>query len=558
MEDPAFGKITTQLLGGLAIFVLGMSMLTQALNSLAGARMKALLASFTRNRFAAALSGATITAVVQSSSVTTVLLVGFSSVGLISAAQSAGVIFGANLGSTFTAQIIAFKISEAGAPLLAIGLAIHLFKKFERLSQLGLFLLGLGAIFFGMQEMGDATRPLRSYQPFMDAMQGFDTPLIGITVGLVFTAIVQSSAATIGLTIVFASQGLLTLEGAIAIALGSNIGTCLTAALAAIGRPRAAWRIVFIHVVFNAVGVALWYAFIPQLASMSAALTEMLVGAPTLAREIAMAHSLFNGINLILFLGFTGPISRLATLVAPDSKHDERSAKPLYLDPLFLDTPSMAIDRARMETGRLASLALSMSEEIPIAATIGQSADLEKLAQRDDDLDTLQTAILEYLAKLPAGNLSRSEQDSIQDIIAIANAWENIGDALDSHVLALGRDRLDTGLEISAETRVSIEQLHQALLDGMRLALMVTNNRDPKLAASLVDSKDAFNAIADQAEAALLHRLAGRDLQRLELFRLEADLISNLKRIHYHVRRIGKLSLRHANYTTEAANVVKA
>ncbi|MDQ8201379.1 Na/Pi cotransporter family protein [Pelagicoccus sp. SDUM812003] len=544
MDDPALGPIFIQLIGGLAIFILGMSMLTQALNSLAGDRMKALLASFTRNRFAAALSGATITAVVQSSSVTTVLLVGFSSVGLISTAQSAGVIFGANVGSTFTAQIIAFKISEAGAPLLAIGLAIHLLKKYERLSQFGLFLLGLGAIFFGMQEMGDATRPLRSYPPFMEAMQGFDAPLLGILVGLVFTAVVQSSAASIGLTIVFASQGLLTLESAIAIAFGSNIGTCITAALAAIGRPIAAWRIVFIHVIFNVLGVAIWYAFIPQLAQLSAAAAMLGSQQGTIAREIAMAHTLFNCINLILFIGFTGPISKLASRLAPDRQQSvDDEAKPIYLDAYFLNTPSMAIDRARLEAGRLASYAVRLSEEVPIAATTGSLSELNALSTRDDDIDALQTAILNYLARIPAGKLSRKDQARIREIIAIVNAWENIGDALDSHVIGLGKDRIKTGLNISEETLVSIEQLHQALLEDMRLAMMVTTNRSVEQAKRLLASKASFKQLADQAEASLHDRLLGRSPDRMDLFRLESDLISNLKRIHYHVRRVAKLAL---------------
>ncbi|EDY82173.1 Na/Pi-cotransporter II-related protein, putative [Verrucomicrobiia bacterium DG1235] len=547
MNSPNIGSILISLLGGLAIFILGMSLMTQALNNLAGARMKALLGAFTKNRFTATLSGIAITATVQSSSVTTVLLVGFSSVGLITAAQSVGVIFGANVGSTVTAQIIAFKIAEAGAPLLALGLVLSFIKKYERLSQVGMLILGLGAIFFGMQEMGDATRPLRTYQPFLDAMQTIDSPLWGILIGLAFTAIVQSSAATIGLAMVFANQGLLPLEGAISIAFGANIGTCITAALAALGRPPAAWRIVFIHVVFNTVGVALWVAFIPQLSEASQYLADSLLGDHSLGRKIAIAHTVFNVINLLIFIGFAGPLARLAYRVVPDKIHRPQNAsKPIYLDPLFLDTPSLAIDRARLETGRLAAIALKMSEEIPIAAISSDASRLNELAKCDDEVDDLQTEILNYLAKIDATKLEKRDQAAIHEVITLVNTWENIGDTLDNHILPLGHDRLRTGLVISDATKKALLSLHQELLKNMRLAMLVTTNRDPDDIKKLLAAKEAYNKLAETAERDLQTRLVGRELTRMELFRLESDLIGNLKRVHYYVRRVAKISLHEA------------
>lgn len=544
MNEPSFNAILIALLGGLAIFVLGMSLMTQALNTLAGARMKALLATFTRNRFTATLSGIAITATVQSSSVTTVLLVGFSSVGLISAAQSVGVIFGANVGSTITAQIIAFKVTEFGAPLLAFGLFLSFIKKYKRLSQVGFLLLGLGAIFFGMQEMSDATRPLRSYEPFLDAMKAIDSRFWGIAVGVVFTAIVQSSAASIGLAMIFANQGFLTLEGAIAIAFGSNIGTCVTAALAAIGRPAVAWRIVFIHVIFNVAGVALWLSFIPQLATLSESIASYALGDPSPGREIAIAHSFFNIANLALFIGFSGPLAKLASKLVPAHPPKTQSAsRPLYLDPLFLDTPSLAIDRARLEAGRLAGVALAMSEEIPIAAINGDKEQLALLATRDDELDDLQTEILNYLAKIDATKLEKRDQTNLRKVINLVNAWENVGDTLDNHVLALGLDRVNSGLVVSDATREAISRLHQLLLEHMRLAMLVTSNPTEADIERLLASKTPFIELAEASESALQDRLVGRDASRMDLFRLESDLIGNLKRVHYFVRRVAKISL---------------
>ncbi|MDQ8200792.1 Na/Pi cotransporter family protein [Pelagicoccus enzymogenes] len=542
MDTPPFFSITLSLVGGLAIFILGMGFMTQALTHIAGSRLKHLLASFTRNRFAAAATGAAITAAVQSSSVTTVLLVGFSSAGLISVAQSVGVILGANVGSTVTAQIIAFKISEAGAILMAVGLSISFLKSRERLAQVGTLLLGLGAIFFGMQLMGDATRPLRGYEPFLEAMQAIESPLWGVAIGLVFTAVVQSSAATIGLAIIFANQNLISLEAAISIAFGANIGTCITALFAAIGRPAAAWRIVFIHIVFNLLGVAIWFAFIPELASLSRFVAETLLQDSTIGRDVAVAHTLFNLINLLLFLAFTGPLARLATAVAPDrAKKTSSAGKPLYLDPLYLETPSLAIDRARLECGRLATLAVSMAEDIPHAALEGDLSDLRELASRDDELDELQTAILNYLARIQSAKLGPQDQHAINQTIALVNSWENIGDLLDSHVLPLGYDRLEAGHPIGDNTRRTLSELHQALLQDLRLSLLVTTKSDPSDVEKLLASKAGFRKLADDAESDLRSSLVGRDPERMELFRLESDLISNFKHIHHHARRPAKL-----------------
>ncbi|MBD5779922.1 Na/Pi cotransporter family protein [Pelagicoccus sp. NFK12] len=542
MDTPPFFSITLSLVGGLAIFILGMGFMTQALTHIAGSRLKDLLASFTRNRFAAAATGAAITAAVQSSSVTTVLLVGFSSAGLISVAQSVGVILGANVGSTVTAQIIAFKISEAGAILMAVGLSISFLKSRERLAQVGTLLLGLGAIFFGMQLMGDATRPLRGYEPFLEAMQAIESPLWGVAIGLVFTAVVQSSAATIGLAIIFANQNLISLEAAISIAFGANIGTCITALFAAIGRPAAAWRIVFIHIVFNLLGVAIWFAFIPELASLSRFVAETVLQDSTIGRDVAVAHTLFNLINLLLFLAFTGPLARLATAVAPDrAKKTSSAGKPLYLDPLYLETPSLAIDRVRLECGRLATLAVSMAEDIPHAALEGDLSDLRELASRDDELDELQTAILNYLARIQSAKLGPQDQHAINQTIALVNSWENIGDLLDSHVLPLGYDRLEAGHPIGDNTRRTLSELHQALLQDLRLSLLVTTKSDPSDVEKLLASKAGFRKLADDAENDLRSSLVGRDPERMELFRLESDLISNFKHIHHHARRPAKL-----------------
>ncbi len=298
--DPT-GALVTQLGGGLALFLFGMRLMTEALKTVAGTGMKNLLEKLTTNRFTGAVAGAIITAVVQSSSVTTVLVVGFVSAGLLNLSQSIGVILGANVGTTITAQIIAFQVYKYGLLMIAIGFFVEILARREYLRQWGVAVMGLGLIFFGMELMSIGTEPLRAWPPFIEAMQGIGNPLLSILIGAAFTAIVQSSSATTGIVIVLASQGLISLESGIGLVLGSNIGTCVTAFISAVGRPRAAMQAAWVHIIFNVAGVVLWILFIPQLAELSRALSPASVALPgdpastaDLARQIANAHTIFN------------------------------------------------------------------------------------------------------------------------------------------------------------------------------------------------------------------------------------------------------------------------
>jgi phosphate:Na+ symporter len=253
-----YGNMAMGLLGGLAIFLFGMDQMTSTLKILAGERMKGLLAKLTTNRLKGVLTGALVTSVIQSSSVTTVLVVGFVSAGLMSLQQSIGVIMGAEIGTTITAQIIAFKITKSALAIVAVGFLLKFIGKQERVQQYGTMILGFGLLFFGMNIMSDATQPLREFPPFIEAAQKLDSPLLGILLAAAFTAVIQSSSATTVLVIILAGQELITLQQAIPLIFGANIGTCVTALLASIGKPREAVRAAFVHVTFNVLGVLIW------------------------------------------------------------------------------------------------------------------------------------------------------------------------------------------------------------------------------------------------------------------------------------------------------------
>ena len=277
-----WGAIVTQLGGGLALFLYGMRRMTESLKTVAGGAMKNLLAKLTANRFTAAVAGALITAVIQSSSVTTVLVVGFVSAGLLNLSQSIGVILGANVGTTVTAQIIAFQVYKYGLLMIGAGFFTEILARRERVRQWGTALMGLGLIFVGMELMSIATGPIREWPPFVDLMQSLRSPLLSIAMGAFFTAVVQSSSATTGIVIVLASQGLITLETGIGLILGANIGTCVTALLAALGKPTEAVRASVVHISFNILGVLIWLPFLTLLADLAVQLLSLIhISEPT-------------------------------------------------------------------------------------------------------------------------------------------------------------------------------------------------------------------------------------------------------------------------------------
>lgn len=355
--DPNLIEIAGLLVGGLALFLFGLELMTEALKAIAGSRLQSLLSTLTANRFRGVLAGAGITALLNSSTITTVLLIGFVSSGLMTLKQSIPLVMGANIGSTLTAQIIAFNISAVAPFLLAGGFLLYSFAKSEVLREVGKVSLGMGMLFLGIEFMGDATRPLRSYEPFISAMQNMRNPWLGIVAGAVFTAVVQSSAATLAIVITLGSQGLIPLESGIALILGANVGTCGTALLASIGKTSEAVQVALVHLIFNLLGVLFLVFLIPQFADFirhispsAPELTGAARSAAEMPRQAANAHTVFSVLSTAILIWFTGPIGKLAKRLAPSSRNKwQSSSQPRYLDETLVDMPALAISRVQME-----------------------------------------------------------------------------------------------------------------------------------------------------------------------------------------------------------------
>ncbi|MCB9921126.1 MAG: Na/Pi cotransporter family protein [Planctomycetaceae bacterium] len=553
------------LVGGLALFLFGIDQMSAALKLIAGDGMKKVLAKLTTNRFKGVVAGALVTAIVQSSSVTTVLVVGFISAGLMSLSQSIGVIMGANIGTTITAQLIAFKITNYSLLLVAVGFFLFFFSKNEKVQHYGHMIMGLGLIFFGMYLMSEGSKPLQTYQPFMDMMRQVNNPLTAIFLAAAFTAVVQSSSATTGIVITLAGQGFISLDTGIALIFGSNIGTCITAGLASIGKPRDAARAALIHVIFNIAGVAVWLAYIPQLGEFIAWLSPSsleLAGTARLAaetpRQIANAHTTFNIANTLLFIWFATPLSWLVRRIIPDAAVVEvRSAKPKYLDPILLQTPGLALDVVRMELGRLGAVSLHMMRGALDTVIHGTNKQIDALEELDNNVDSLYGAIVTYLGKLSKESLTDRQSLQLHDYLAAANYFESIGDMIETNLVEAGRNRLRAKLQISQTTENVLLALNREVAWATERAIRAIVSNDEAVAREVTEAKPKITSLAAQVENQLSRRLSADEPNRLATFRLESEVMEYLGRMYYFAKRIAKL-VRKAEMDDERQDITEA
>lgn len=542
-------EIIVGLLGGMAIFLFGLDQLTDMLKATAGVRMRDLLAKLTTNRFRGVLAGGLTTAVIQSSSVTTVLVVGFVSAGLMSLQQSIGVIMGASIGTTVTAQIIAFKVTQLALVAIIIGFVMEFFFDNERTKRYGMMLLGLGLVFYGMNMMADATGPLRSYQPFIDVLARIDNRYLAVLISASFTAVIQSSSATTGVILVLASQGLISLEQGIALVFGANIGTCVTALLAAIGKQRVALRAALIHVVFNVLGVLIWFGFIDELALVVRWLSPAAVAlagvervAADAPRQIANAHTIFNVGNTMIFIWFTTAFAWFVTKLVPEKNASVSGViEPIFLDPAMIETPAIALDAARMEIVRMAGHVVPMVKQVTPAVLSGAPADLDRIQDLDTEVDILHRAIIHYLGQVSRQSLTEAQTELLHDYLGIATSYENIGDVVETDLVHTGRERLERNVRVSSNTEAILSTLAEKVVWALKTATEAVDRADRSLALQVIDVKEDVNRIANQMSERLVERLVAEAPHRTSTYRAESQLIEQFKRIYYLAKRIAKL-----------------
>jgi phosphate:Na+ symporter len=539
------------LFGGLALFLYGIGKLCDSLQEVSGQRLKRWLASVTKNRVLGALSGAAVTSIIQSSSVTTVLVVGFVSAGLMTMTQSIGVIMGANIGTTVTAQIVAFKVTKAALLLIAIGFGCWFFSKQERVKAYGSVILGLGMLFLGMNIMSEAMAPLKDYGPFLELLKAMSSPLLAIAVATLFTVLVQSSSATTAIVVVMAGQGFISLEAGIALAMGANIGTCITTAvLASIGKTVEAKRAAIIHVIFNVLGVAIWLPLIPVLAYFSVEvspeslhLTGVEQAAMDAPRQIANANTLFNVLNTLIFLPFAHWLGRLACWLIPDRSQAEKDIiVPKYLDFELVQSPALALARVRLEIVHMGRLVMSMLNRF--SDVIG-SKDLNRIndvCKTDDQVDVLQEKLLRYLGSIKRGGLTNAQMKEFVQLMATIDHIEHVGDDISVGLARVARKFVEFDVSISEATKADFLLLFQRLETAFAYAMRAISSEDQKAAQHVL-------MMADDVEAAI-SRVLDRQAEKLKrasnrvlAFRVEMAFCEQARHIYSLSRRIAILVL---------------
>ena len=541
------------LFGGLALFLGGLQLLSEGMTKAAGQAMKVVLAKLTTNRFKGALTGAFVTGVLNSSTVTTLLVVGFISGGMMTLSQSVGVIMGANIGSTVTAQLLAFDLAAYSLGPVAIGFFMIFTAKRDKVKYYGMMIMGIGLVFYGMGLMSSAMSPLRTFEPFIAILRGLEDPLAGILAGAVFTAIVQSSAATVGIAIALASEGLLALPAGIALALGANIGTAVTTAIMGIlsAKSTDAMRASAVHVMFNVLGTLIWLPFIwllVDIAVWASPVSEGLEGAAKAAaevpRQIANANTLFNVINTLLFIGFTGMFAKLAERLVPERKVPEGVLiEPEFLDMAALKAPAVALQQVRLELGRVGEITVGMLRDVGSAFKARDKAAFEDIARRDDEVDILEAEILRYMGRIRMGMLSEEESDEFQGLMMATDNIENLADVIETDIVALAHKVLELKLVSSDETREMLTELYDSTLKAVELAMQSIRDNDPYAAESVMIMKGAFREQSERLLGRKAERLSAEDPEYLELVRLQMGFVDQMRRIYTLAKRIAKVTL---------------
>lgn len=528
------------LLGGLGLFLYGMSLMSEGLQKAAGDRMRRVLEALTDRVWKGVIVGAVVTAVVQSSSATTVMLVSFVNAGLMSLSQAFGVIMGANIGTTITAQLIAFELTEWALPAIGVGFLVTMVARRKSHRYFGHMLLGFGLLFLGIEVMAQAVEPLEGSPVFVRWMTDLShSPVLGVFVGLVITAIIQSSAATTGVILAMAAKGLVTLDAAIPVLFGCNIGTCVTAMLASIGTSRTAKRTAMAHVLFNVAGAVVLLIFLRPFTQA----VKLISGGSDLSRQIANSHTLFNVLNTLVWLPLTRVMVRLVNTIVRGPEQ-EMLTDARYLDPRMLGNPSVALQMAVKEMTHMAGLVKEMLVKTRQAFFEGNTRVLDDVNQIEDKVDRLKDQTIVYLSTLLSEKSLTQAQSSklaglmhaISDIERVADHTQNIGE--------YAREKASKGLPFSEDASAELQAVYDKVVELFDISVAGLASWDRSKLSRVWDIEEAI----DDAQETLRNNHIVR-LNRGTCFPgsgvVFIEMINNLERMADHCINIAEAVFSH-------------
>lgn len=526
-------KIIIELMGGLGLFIYGMKLMGDGLENAAGEGLKSILEKVTSNRLMGVAVGAIVTAVIQSSSATTVMVVGFVNAGLMSLAQAAGVIMGANIGTTITAQLVAFKLDQIAPIFVCVGAMIVMFARAKKRREIGNIILGFGILFTGMGIMSGAMKPMASSPMFMDILIAIgDNWFIGIIAGAAITALLQSSSATTGILIALATTGSIDIGLALPVVFGCNIGTCITAIIASIGTNKTAHKAALLHLIFNIVGTVIFLPFLNILGEFVQSTSP-----GDVSRQIANAHTVFNIANTALLLPFTKYIIKFINRVIPCEDKTEKMG-PKYIDDRVLETPVIAAGQVIKETIRMANKAKE-NLELSMKAFMNNDEELiNKVYENEKLIDILEESITSYLVKLSKCELSNKEKGIVASTFHVIIDIERIGDHAEN-IVELATEKINKNLQYSKDAEQEIYEVYNMAMDALDIAIESYISRD-------VDKAKSIRVVEDKIDR-YQKTYREKHIQRLYDGKCNAfagaiflDLINTFERIGDHSTNIAE------------------
>ncbi|WP_227395140.1 Na/Pi cotransporter family protein [Jeotgalibacillus aurantiacus] len=527
-------------IGGLGIFLFGIKTMGDGLQKSAGDRLRAILDRFTTNPFMGVLAGIVVTILIQSSSGTTVIVIGLVSAGFMTLRQAIGVIMGANIGTTVTAFIIGFDIGAYALPIIAVGAFLLFFVKKAQLNNLGQVFFGFGALFYGLELMGEGMKPLRELQTFIDLTQSMsEIPILGVVVGTVFTVIVQSSSATIGILQSLYSEGLIELDAALPVLFGDNIGTTITAVLASIGASVAARRAAAVHVMFNVIGSTLFLILLIPFTSFIVWIDQFLQLEP--AMQIAFAHGTFNIVNTLIQFPFIAVLALIVTKLVP-GQDVLVEFKPKHLDPHFIEqSPSIALGQAKEEVLRMGQFAVQGLNESYEYLKTKNKKNAELGYQVEDAINNLDNKITEYLVKLSATQLSAQESERHSILMDTVRDIERIGDHFEN-VIELVDYQQANKVKLTEDAMEDLNEMFTLTIEAVSQAIEALDANDQALARTVAEKEDLIDKMERKFRKKHIVRLnEGRCTGQAGI--VFVDIVSNLERIGDHSANIAEAVL---------------
>lgn len=546
-----FAIIILGICGGLGIFLFGMFYLNESLQKITGNKFREVLIKLTGSPLKGASSGLFVTLFNQSSSATTLLEVSLVSAGLLTFYQSMAVTIGAEVGSTITAQLVAFKLSEYAVFIAGIGFFISFFAKNKKVKYTGDAILGFGMLFLGMKIMADLLIPMSVHEPFIIMMKSIESPFLAILAGMIFTMMIHSSGATSGIVVALALAGAITLSQAVPLNLGAQIGTCITSALGAIGRGREGKRVALWHVFHQIAGVVLVFPFLiwiyykgePSWLYFIKWVTSNIFFTKDLARQIAMSHTIASIFNALIFFPFLPLMNKFLCYIYPPVEH-EKPFGPMYIHEEFLATPSLAFEQARKEIIREGGIVLEMMSDCVKAFKAKDLKLCELISLKDIRVDILRNEIIPYLTKI-GQNSVLTEKESKEEIklLYIAADLEGIGDIIDKNIMPMVRKKIENRLWFSDEGLHDISDLHLRVTANLRNAVAALKDDNIEQARLVAATKTDINNYESDLRKRHISRLHSGLQETLETSSVHIDLIDQFKRINSLTSSIGNAIL---------------